>query len=62
MSSSKNRRDALHTDHFVSGKDKRAERRTTDILRRPHDVNEDIWDDYELGPREHRFRKNQKLE
>lgn len=61
MSSTKNRREGLHTDHFVSGKDKRAERRSQDLLRRAHDPNED-WDEYDLPPAEQRFRRNQKLD
>lgn len=61
MSSTKNRRDEFHTDHFVSGKDKRAERRAEALLRRAHDVDED-WDDFELGDKEHRFRRNQRLD
>lgn len=62
MSSTKNRREALHTDHFVSGKDRRAERRAETLLKRAHDVNEDDWDDYDLGVTEHRFRRNQRLD
>lgn len=62
MSSTKNRRDEFHTDHFVSGKDKRAERRAEVLLRRAHDVNEDDWDDYDLDCKEQRFRRNQRLD
>jgi len=62
MSSSKNRRDGLHTDHFVSGKEKRAERRGLDLLRRAAELDEDEWDDVEFNNREQRFKRNQKLD
>jgi hypothetical protein len=62
MSSTKNRRDGIHTDHLVSGKDKRAERRTEVLLRRAHIVREDEWDEFDLPLQEQRFKRNQKLD
>lgn len=62
MSSTKNRSGELHTDHFVSGKDRRAERRNSNLLRHANDLDADEWDDVDLAPKEQRFRKNQKLD
>lgn len=58
---SKNRRDESKQDHFASSKDRRAERRSQDLLRRAHDVNED-WDEYELDSREIRHKRNQRMD
>lgn len=57
----KNRQNSKAVEHVIPAKDKRAERRVQDILRRPHDVDED-WDDLDLTPITHRFKKSQKLE
>ena len=61
MGSSKNRQDGLNTDHIVSGKDKRNEKRKKDLLRRVLDVNKD-WENYDLDSKENRFKRNQKLD
>ncbi len=62
MSSTKNRRDEFHTDHFVSGKEKRAERRAEALLRRAHDLDDDDWDDVDFIDSKRRFKRNQRLE
>ncbi|WEM34333.1 hypothetical protein [Xanthomonas phage X1] len=59
--SSKNRRDETNVDHFASSKDRRAERRSKDLLRRAHDVDED-WDEYELDSREIHRKRNQRMD
>lgn len=58
--SEKNRRSAKAVEHVIPAKDKRADRKIQDLLRRPH-LDED-WDDFDMAPREHRFKKSQKLD
>lgn len=57
----KNKRSSKNTERVLPSKDKRAERKVQDFLRRPHDIDED-WDDYDLVPMKIKFKKSQKLD
>lgn len=59
--SENNRRSGKTVDHFIAPSDKRAERHLKDVLKRPHDTDED-WDEYDFTPREHRYKKNHRME
>lgn len=60
----KNRRSGKTVEHIVPAKEKREKRRAQDLLRRARDIdpNADEWDDFDFSPREHRFKKGQRLE
>ena len=58
---SEKRRSGKAVEHIVPPKDKRAERKVRDILRRPHDIDED-WDELDLTPGVHRYKKHQPLD
>lgn len=58
--SEKNKRPGKTVEHIIPATDKRAERKAKELLKRPHDIDED-WDDYDLTP-EHCFKKSHRME
>lgn len=49
-------------DDVIPAKERRAQRKMKTLLKSPHNLRDQSWDDYDFSHREIRYNKGQKLE